>query len=141
MNPDYDQGGHNTEYTMAYLGPSLGNALLPVAAQTDVTSTSPYQVEPFDNRIMLKAACTSVLLPPVAAWVQAQTPAGYNWSGFTRELWVKDLGGHASSGAPIVITPSGSETIDGLPQYSIVTPKQLLRIYPIRGTLEGWWIG
>ena len=133
--------GTNIQFIRTYLGPSLGWRELPVAAEADITTTSPYVVGLYDNRIILKAACKSVLLPPVAVWMEAQTPVGMNWAGWNAEIWVKDYSGDASSGAPIVVTPNGSETIDGLASYSIITPNELLRLYPITNLTSGWYLG
>ena len=132
--------GTTVQFVRAWLGPSLGWRELPVAAETDITSASPYTVGLYDNQLILKAACKSILLPSVAARVEAQTPVGQNWAGFTREIWIKDYSGDASAGAPIVVTPNGSETIDGLASYSIITPGELLRLYPL-STGGGWFVG
>jgi hypothetical protein len=134
-----DQSGNTAQFVRTYLGPSIGWVILPVAPETDVTSTAPYTVQPFDARIVLKAACKLIQLPSVSAWVQANNLT--NVSGFERSLSIKDMAGLASSGAPIVVTPSGTDTIDGLASYKIISPYQVLRLYPITATLGGWFVG
>jgi hypothetical protein len=102
-------------------------------------TTSSYSVGLYDNRILLRAACSSVQLPSVAAWVEAQSPVGQNWAGFTREIWIKDYAQAASVASPVVVTPFGSDQIDLLSSYSISTPGELLRLVPLTD-LSGWFV-
>jgi hypothetical protein len=131
--------GSTAQRTLTYLGPSLGFAMLPIAPELMVTSAGPFVVPPFASRILLSAACKSVILPSVAQWVQALPPQ-FNTTAFDRSIWIKDLIAAASAGGPIVITPAGSDTIDGLASYSIITPGDLIRLYPLT-TLDGWYLG
>jgi hypothetical protein len=50
---------------------------------------------------------------------------------FGQAIWVKDLGGFASAANPIVIQPSGTDLIDGLASFSIITPFDLIRLYAL----------
>jgi hypothetical protein len=120
------------------MGPSLGWRLLPVMPNLFVTSVAPLVVPPFASRIILKVAVKAIALPSVASWVVA-SPSQNN-TAFDRSIWIKDLIGAASVGAPIVITPSGSDTIDGLASFSIITPFDLIRLYPLT-SLDGWYTG
>ncbi len=67
-------------------------------------------------------------------------PPQANISAFDRGLVIKDLGGNASQASPIVVTPNGSDTIDGLASFSIVTPYDLIRLYSLT-YLTGWMVG
>jgi hypothetical protein len=85
---------------------------------------------------------TPITLPSVARWVSAQGANGLvaNLASFDRSIWVKDLGGNASTGSPIVINPAGSDLIDGLGSYQITTPFELIRLYVLTD-LSGWYRG
>jgi hypothetical protein len=61
-------------------------------------------------------------------------------SPFDRSLWIKDLSGTASQLAPIVIMPSGTDQIDQLSSFSIITTNDLIRLYPLTD-LSGWYTG
>jgi hypothetical protein len=126
------------QFIRTYLGPSLGWQHLPVMPEIDVLSTAPLVLPPFSSRIILKAAVKSIQLPSVAAWVVA--PPQQNNTGFDRSIWIKDLIGGASVGSPIVVTSSGTDQIDTLATYSIITPYDLIRLFPLTD-LSGWWVG
>jgi hypothetical protein len=134
-----DQGGTNCQFVKTWLGPSLGWAMLPVMPELVITSASALTISAFSSRVLLNAAVKAIALPAVSQWMLATLPLA-NISGFDRSLWIKDYIGDASSGSPIVVTPNGSDTIDGLASYSIITPNDLLRLYPIT-TLAGWYTG
>lgn len=126
------------QFVRTYLGPSLGWQLLPVQPNLFVTSAAPLVVPPFASRIILKAAVKSVALPSVAAWVVA-SPSQNN-TAFDRSIWIKDLIGAANVAAPVVISPALSDTIDGQATFSIITPGDLIRLYPLSDR-SGWWTG
>jgi hypothetical protein len=130
--------GTNIQFTEVFLGPSIGKVLLPVQPELLVTSAAPLVLCAYASRVLLQAAVTSVTLPLCATWMTA--PNLQNRAAFDRSLWIKDLGGNASFGAPIVVTPAGSDTIDGLASYSITTPNELLRLNPL-STGDGWFVG
>lgn len=130
--------GTTAQFIRTYMGPSLGWQLLPVMPELDVLSAAPLVLPPFASRIILKAAVKAIALPSVAAWVVA-SPSQNN-TAFDRSIWIKDLIGAASVAAPVVITPDGSDTVDGLPNFSIITPFDLIRLHPI-SDLSGWFVG
>lgn len=134
-----DQGGSNCQWTRVYLGPTLGWAMLPIVPEIIVTSTATFTVPAYASRILLNAACKSILLPSVSQWMEATLPLA-NISGFDRSLWIKDLVYDASGAAPIVITPNGSDLIDGTGSFSIVEAGELIRLYPLTN-LTGWYVG
>jgi hypothetical protein len=135
-----DKSGTDAQFCEVYLGPSLGFAKLPVAPQIFVTSAVPFTVPLFASRILLKAAVPSVQLPAVAQWVSAQPPGLTNIAGMGRDIWLKDLGGNATPLTPIVIQAYGTDTIDGLASYSIITANELIRLY-VLSDLSGWMVG
>jgi hypothetical protein len=142
---DPDQGGSNCQWVDASLGPTLGLAFLPVSPELIVTTPGPYTVPPFASRILIKGAGVGpIQLPRVSQWMTATSGAGQrvvqNLAGFGRDIWIKDFGGNASVGSPIVVLPFGSDTIDGLSQYSISTPGEILRLYGLTD-LSGWYSG
>jgi hypothetical protein len=132
--------GQLAQFTRIYLGPSIGWQDAPVAAQTFVSSAAPLTVTAQMCRVILKAAVKAVQLPSVAAWV-----TGNQWllsqSPFDRSLWVKDFIAVASVAAPIVVTPAGTDLIDGLPSFSIIAPGGTLRLYPMTDLTSGWYVG
>jgi hypothetical protein len=129
------------QFVTTWLGPSLGWAKLPVMPELFVSSTAPLTIPPFTSRVILNAAVTSILLPSVAAWVTPQPTLGQrNIACFDRSLWIKDLIGAASVGSPIVVTACGSDEIDTLSSYSIITAYDLIRLYPL-SDLSGWYVG
>jgi hypothetical protein len=88
---------------------------------------------------------TSITLPPVASWVNGVLtgPGGgmpLNIAPFGRALAIKDLAGGASVASPIVVLPSGTDTIDLLSSYSIVTPNAVLWLWAMTD-LSGFYVG
>lgn len=80
----------------------------------------------------------AIALPSVASWVVA--PPQQNNTAFDRSILIKDLIGAASAAAPVVVTPSGTDQIDTLATYSIITPFDLIKLFPL-SDLSGWWVG
>ena len=134
-----DQGGSNCQWTKVYLGPTLGWAMLPIVPELEITSAAALTIPAYASRVLLKAATKAIQLPKVSQWMLATLPLA-NTSSFDRSVWIKDYVGDASSGAPIVITPNGSDTIDTLSSYSIITQNDLLKLYPLTD-LTGWFVG
>ena len=132
--------GSTAQFVSIYLGPSLGNQLLAVYPELDVTSAAALAVPMYASRILLKAAVKAIALPPVAQWIQPK-PVAVSVTSFDQSLWLKDLIGAASVAAPIVVSAHSGETIDGLATYSIITPNELLRLYPMTQSLAGWYRG
>jgi hypothetical protein len=130
--------GTTAQFIRTYMGPSLGWQLLPVMPELDVLSAAPLVLPPFASRIILKAAVKAIALRSVAAWVVA--PPQQNNTAFDRSIWIKDLIGAASVAAPVVISPALSDTIDTQATFSIITPFDLIRLYPL-SNLSGWWTG
>jgi hypothetical protein len=144
MNPDYDQGGRNTTYTMATLGPSLGNVLLPVMPQTIISGSSCYTCQPFDSRLLIVGTCGAVYLPLCSSWMTAQGAGSLvkNLAGFDRSIWIKDLHHQTSSGNPFTVYPAvgSGDLIDGLPSIQLIEEGFCLRLYPLTD-LSGWYTG
>ena len=134
-----DQGGSNYQRVRAYLGPTLGWVELPVVPELIITSAAALTIPAYASRILLSAAVKAIALPSVSQWMLASLPLA-NTAAFDRSIWIKDYIGDASSGAPIVVTPNGSDTIDGLSSFSIITPSDLIRLYPMT-SLAGWYVG
>lgn len=135
--------GSNAQQALTYLGPSLGWALLPVQAELIVTTPGALTLGPFTSRVLLNApGITPVTLPSVSQWMQATAQNGLvqNVSGFDRSVWIKDYSYSASGASPIVILPSGADTIDGEPSFSIVEMGQMIYLYPMTN-LAGWYVG
>jgi hypothetical protein len=135
-----DQSGTNCQFTDVYLGPSLGFAKLPVAPQMFVTRAAPLTIPPMASRVLLRAAVKAIQLPSVASWVLANVPALTNLAAMDRSLWIKDLSGTATQAAPIVISGAGTDQIDQLSSYSIITTNELIRLFPL-SDLSGWFVG
>ena len=136
-----DQGGSNAQWARAYLGPTLGWAMIPVVPELIYTPTTPLVLglpgsTAYASRIMLKAACTSVTLPSVTQWMLASLPVGNN-AAFDRSIWVKDLGGNATA-SPITFLPNGTDTIDGLGSWQMATAYDCVQFYPL-SDLSGWY--
>ena len=134
-----DQGGGNCQWVKTYLGPTLGWVMLPVMPELIINSAAALVVPAYASRVLLNAAVKAVTLPSVAQWMLASLPLA-NIAAFDRSLWIKDYIGDASVAAPIVITPNGTDTIDGLPSFSIITNFDLIRFYPLT-SLAGWYVG
>lgn len=134
-----DQGGGNCQWVRTYLGPTIGWVMLPVVPELEVTSAAALVLSPYTSRVLLKAATKAITLPSVRQWMIASLPLG-NTAAFDRSIWIKDYVGDASGGAPIVITPNGTDTIDGLASFSIITPNDLIKLYPLTD-LTGWYVG
>jgi hypothetical protein len=134
-----DQGS-NAQFTRTWLGPSLGWAMLPVVPELLVTSVAPLVLGPYTSRVILKNAVKSVTLPSVVAWVNCQSPSPSPMSAFDRSIWIKDYAQDASLANPIIVSPSGTDTIDGLSSFSIITAGELIRLY-VLSSLEGWYVG
>ena len=132
-----DGGGGNCQWVRTYLGPTLGWVMLPVVPEIIVTSAATLTVPNYASRILLKAAVTSVLLPKVSQWMLASLPSA-NVAAFDRSLWVKDYSGNATAN-PIVFTPNGADTIDGLASWTMATAFDLVQFYPL-SDLSGWYV-
>ena len=135
-----DYGGSNCQFARVYMGPTLGWMHLPIVPEIIYTSTSPLVIGPYTSRVLLKAACKAVTLPSVTQWMNGALPLG-NTAAFDRSLWIKDLSGNAGPGvSAIVFTPFGTDQIDLLSSYSMITPNLLIRLYPLTD-LSGWYVG
>lgn len=134
-----DQGGSNCQWVKTYMGPTLGWMMLPVVPELEVVSAAALTLSPYTSRVLLKAAVKAIQLPSVSQWMLASLPAA-NTSAFDRSIWIKDYVGQASVGSPIVITPNGTDTIDGLTSFSIINAQDLIRLYPLTD-LTGWYVG
>jgi len=134
-----DQGGGNCQWVKVWLGPTLGWALLPVMPELIISSAAALTIPAYASRVLLNAAVKAITLPSVSQWMLASLPLA-NTAAFDRSLWIKDYIGDASVGAPIVITPNGTDTIDGLSSFSIITNFDLIRFYPLTSLL-GWYVG
>lgn len=98
---------------------------------------------PFSSRLLLTAAGVGpITLPSVAEWMTAQLGGSTiaNQACFDRSLWIKDYFYAASGASPIVVLPSGADTIDGQPSFSIVAMGQMIYLYPMTN-LAGWFVG
>lgn len=134
-----DQGTY-VQFVRTWLGPTVGWVDLPVQPETFVLTGPSYVVQPFDSRVLLNSVATPVIavtLPSVATWNKAlyqrvQSP-------FDRSLWIKDYAYKATAN-PIMITPNGAETIDGLASFQIINDGQLIRLYPLYD-MTGWYVG
>ena len=133
-----DQGGSNCQWTRAYLGPTLGWAMLPVMPELKINSAAALVISPYSSRVLLNAAVVAVTLPDVSQWLLASLPKA-NTSAFDRSLWVKDLAGNWAANN-CVFTPFGSQTIDGGATYTGVSNHALVRFYPLTD-LTGWYVG
>lgn len=133
-----DQGGSNCSWVRTWLGPTIGWVMLPVVPELEVTSAAALVLSPYTSRVILKAAVKAITLPSVTTWMQAQYQA--NQAAFDRSIWIKDYSGGASGGAPIVVTPNGTDVIDSVAAFSIITPNDLIRLYPLTD-LTGWYVG
>lgn len=135
-----DQGGSNCQWVKTYLGPTLGWVMLPVVPELEITSAAALTLSPYTSRVLLKAAVKAIALPKVSQWMLATLPLA-NVSAFDRSIWIKDYIGAAGVGvAAIVLTPNSTDLIDGLASYSIITPNDLIRLYPLTD-LTGWYVG
>ncbi len=134
---DLDQGGNFNQQLKVYMGPTIGWVMFQVNPELDVTSAAALVIQPFTSRVMLKAAVTAITLPDVVAWMKA--PFQQYTSGFDRSLWIKDLNGNAQANN-IVVSPSGTQKIDTLTSFKIISNHALLRLYPLID-LSGWYSG
>jgi len=135
--------GTPVQFINVYLGPSLGWALLPIQPELVINTPGALVVPAFASRILLNAAGVSpITLPSVAQWMTAQSANGVvkNLAAFDRSIWIKDLIGAASAGSPIVINPSGTDTVDGLSSRQMITAFEVVKLFPLT-SLEGWYVG
>lgn len=121
------------------MGPTLGWMMLPVVPEISVISSAALTIPPYASRVLLKAAVKSILLPSVSQWMLASLPQA-NVAAFDRSLWIKDYIYGASNGAPITIMPDGTDTIDALASFEVISPGALIRLYPLT-TADGWYVG
>ena len=132
-----DQGGSNCTWSRVWMGPTIGWLMLPVVPELEVTSTAALTLQPYTSRVLLKVAVTQINLPKVTNWVLAQYQA--NQAAFDRSIWIKDYGYNAQA-HNITITPFGTDTIDGLPTFTMLNDGDLIRLYPLT-SLTGWYVG
>ena len=117
--------GTNVQFAPVWLGPSQGWQLLPVVPELDVTSAAPLTIPAYASRVLLKAAVKAIALPSVRQWIIPNLPLT-NVTALDRSISIKDFVGAASVAAPVVITPNGTDTVDGRASYSIITSYQIL---------------
>lgn len=120
--------------------PAAKQCLRDALVGTILTTGPSYAAQLSDSRIILNATgtpVTAVTLPSVALWVasvfrQLQPP-------FDNSLWIKDLAGVAGANN-VVITPFGTQKIDTLSSFQLVSNHALIRLYPV-SDLSGWFVG
>jgi hypothetical protein len=135
--------GTNTQFQSVWLGPSLGWQLLPVAPELYISTPGALIVPPFASRLLLTAAGVGpITLPSVSEWLTAQLGGSTiaNQACFDRSLWIKDYAYAASALTPIVVLPSGADTIDQLASFSIVEAGAMIELYPLTDC-SGWFVG
>lgn len=138
---DHDQGGVSlAQQMLVAAGPSLGWQRQVVMPEFRVTTGGTKRLTGAGVVLVNFNGAVTIALPSVASLFQ-QIPTLTPSPVFGQVIWVKDLGGFASAANPIVIQPSsGSDLIDGLASFSIITPFDLIRLYPLTD-LSGWWVG
>lgn len=136
---DVDQGGQFSQKARVYLGPSLGWVEQRVRPEVYITIAQTYQMLPGDSVVMVNVAGNvTVNLPDVQAWLREN--AAMPMTGFERAIWIKDLGGNAQL-FPITVVQFSGQRIDSLlTNYTIISNRALLRLYPIYD-LSGWFAG
>jgi len=150
---DLDQSGHGYQRVRTYLGPSLGWVDKFAKPVTLVQGPS-YVIQPGDGIIMVQTGLwpsQQIYLPDVNIWV-AQ-PGYQPATALEGALWIKDIGGAASS-ANIQVYPAigTGQRIDNVdpavtPFFTIGQNRQLLRLWPIvephypPGLYTGWFSG
>ena len=128
--------------TLINLGPkdsvALVNTFLP-PTEFALVESGPAIVDGLSESIVSLPTIAGpiVFLPDVVAW--AREPFYSLYTPFERAIWVKDIGGNASTN-PITINPFGSQTIDGATSYVISTNNAIARLYPLN-SLQGWYVG
>jgi hypothetical protein len=139
----FDNGGNRAHLVLADLGPSIGLTFVPVLSEVFVTTPGAITIGPYCSVVLLKVSgITSIQLPSVARWVNAVIPGGMplNSAPFGRMIAIKDMTGAISVGSPVTILPSGTDTIDGLANYSLVTPMGIIWLWPMTD-LSGYFVG
>lgn len=146
---DLDQGGRGYQRVRAYQGPSLGwvdKIVKPVVLVQGAIAVR--VVQPGDGVIMIDTVpggSAQVNLPDVTQWVQS--PGYQPATPLEGAIWIKDIGGNASS-CTIFVYPFAGQKIDNLAgPFQIVQNRQLIRLYPIvewhypPGLYTGWFVG
>jgi hypothetical protein len=135
--------GVNVQFQSVWLGPSLGWNLVPVAPELYISTPGALVVPPFASRLLLTAVGVGpIQLPSVSEWMTCQLGGSTiaNIAPFDRSLTIKDLAYAASGLSPIVILPSGADTIDGQPSFSIEEAGAMISCYPLTD-LSGYYVG
>lgn len=119
-----------------YLGPTLGWRDTVVNPAKNVSGS--YVVGPGDDIILVNSAipCT-ISLPDIVAWMKEPHYQPYN--SIERCIWIKDIGGQAAANN-ITINPFGTQKIDLLTSYVIISNHANARLYPMND-LSGWYVG
>lgn len=137
---DHDQGGVNlTQQVHVSAGPSLGLQTQLVSPQGFVTTGGTKRLTGAGVVLVNFNGSVVIALPSVASLFK-QTPTLAPSPVMGQAIVVKDLGGFASAANPIVILPSGTDLIDGLSAYSIITPGDLIRLWPLTDQ-SGFYVG
>ena len=137
---DHDQGGVNlAQQVLAACGPSLGWQRQLVAPEFRVTTGGTKILTGAGVVLVNFNGAVTIALPSVASLFQ-QAPSLAPSPVFGQAIVVKDLGGFASAANPILIEPSGSDLVDGLASFSIITPFDLIRLFALTD-LSGFYVG
>ena len=144
---DLDKSGHGYNRVRTYMGPSLGwvdKFVMPV----NLVQSPAYVIQAGDGIIMVQTGLwptQDIYLPDVNVWVQS--PAYNPATPLEGAIWIKDIGGVASS-QNIFVHPFGSQRIDNVVgNFTIGQNRQLLRLWPIvepnypPGLYTGWFSG
>lgn len=135
---DLDQSGFAYQRTRVYLGPSLGWVTYQVRPAQTVIAGGATSLGPGASLVLVNVAATvTIILPDVTAWLKevGAQPA----TAFDRSIWIKDLGGNAAA-FNITVAPFGSQTIDTLSSFTMISNHAMIRLYPLND-LTGWFVG
>jgi hypothetical protein len=137
---DFDQGGVDlSQLIHINAGPSLGWQRQRVMPQARITTGGTFRLVGAGVVLVNFNGSVVIALPSVKSlFQQASTLAPSPVMG--QGIVVKDLGGFASAANPIVILPSGTDLIDGQVSFSIITPGDLIRLWPLTDQ-SGFYVG
>ena len=134
---DLDQGGTFRQWTRMWMGPSVGWVPVPIDAVLDITAAGTYTIARGTSLILLNVnASVTLNLPSSLAAPQGPQAIPGQW--VINPVTIVDIGGFANPGTiDYLIVPFGSETISGLANVTLGTPRGTIILIPILDTGGG----
>jgi len=137
---DLDQSGRVSQRVKVWRGPSLGWSEIEVQPTVTLSQAGIFAVPLGTHTILCAVTGIVIDLPDINVW--CNSPQFYPGANYENSIWIKDISGLVSLASPLIITPFGTQAIDGLAQnWQIIQARGEIRLYPRSPLSLGWISG